>query len=372
MTNDERGGATADNDLEQRLASHFTSELDRARHDYPALKGRVSGEATDSGRKRPRRVWPRLVAAPIGLAAVLLALVAVSPLLMSAPTSPATPGSGPTAASVATGLEGIPSQIDGGRVYRAADKAAFPQSGSFMLGGLVTTPDVIPPCAMRNMTAAEADLVPYCEWQAIDGIQVAPKGLDISNSKARLIVARVHMSDTEAMLCPVSIQADCKAAVVVEAVVWSGTVAVNQTPTPGLPEATNSASTVTVGPVATPVAPNSTSAAPANFPTTIGGQPVYRADNMPGTVAWFTLGGKLVRDTTCAAPSPDPVRPPSCGYWTLDGLRVGVQTPSPLDTLDGKWIVARVYRGRASVDCFKAPCLPVEFLYITEVDWVQP
>ena len=107
----------------------------------------------------------------------------------------------------------VPMQLQGERVYRAADRASFPTSHSFLLGGLVTMPDVIPPCpAPVGHTTAENDLIPYCTWEAIDGIHVAPKVDALSDLRNRSVVARVHVNDSEAAACPAAIQADCEAA----------------------------------------------------------------------------------------------------------------------------------------------------------------
>jgi hypothetical protein len=117
----------------------------------------------------------------------------------------------------------VPTEIGGERVYRAADQASFPTSGSFLLGGRVAMPDVIPPCPMPiDRTTAENDLIPYCYWQAIDGIRVAPKVDALADLRDRVVVARVHVDDPEWVGCPATVQAQCQAAVVVEEVVWTG------------------------------------------------------------------------------------------------------------------------------------------------------
>ena len=117
----------------------------------------------------------------------------------------------------------VPAEIDGERVYRAANEASFPASGNFLLGGGVTMPDVMPPCPMPiDHTTAENDLVPYCFWEAIDGLRVAPKVDALADFRGRAVVARVHINDPEAAGCPVAVRAECTAAVVVEEVVWTG------------------------------------------------------------------------------------------------------------------------------------------------------
>jgi hypothetical protein len=158
MKIDESGGASANDRLEERLASRFATELDRAERDYPVLRLRPRG-AAESGRRR--RVWPRLVAVPVGIAAILLVAIVGSPWLIpgAAPVAPA-PGS----SGVSPGSDGIPTQIDGQRVYRAADQASFASlSGSFLLGGPFTKPEFVPPCPMPvDKSAAEQQLIPYC------------------------------------------------------------------------------------------------------------------------------------------------------------------------------------------------------------------
>ncbi len=117
----------------------------------------------------------------------------------------------------------VPTEIAGERVYRTADQVSFPTSGSFLLGGPATMPNVIPPCpAPIGHTSAENDLIPYCYWEAIDGIQLAPKVDALANLQGRIVVARVHINDPEAVGCPAAVLAQCKAAVVVEEVVWTG------------------------------------------------------------------------------------------------------------------------------------------------------
>jgi hypothetical protein len=127
----------------------------------------------------------------------------------------------------------VPAEIDGGRVYRAADRASFPSSGSFLLGGEVTMPDVLPPCPMPiDHTTAENDLIPYCYWEAIDGIRVAPKVDALANLRGRIVVARVHINDPEAAACPAAVLDQCRAALVVEEVDWTGGPSPSSSPGP--------------------------------------------------------------------------------------------------------------------------------------------
>jgi hypothetical protein len=116
----------------------------------------------------------------------------------------------------------VPTEIAGEHVYRAADKATFGSlKGSFLLGGLVTTPDVIPPCAApMGKSDAELQLIPYCSWVAVDGAHLAPKGLAMADLKNQIEAVRVHVNDPLAAQCPAAVLAECQAAIVVESVVW--------------------------------------------------------------------------------------------------------------------------------------------------------
>ena len=145
----------------------------------------------------------------------------------------------------------------------------------------------------------------------------------------------------------------CETALVVEAVVWVG------------------------GPAATPPGPTPTqtpqvpaaSPYPDGVPAVVDGQPVHRASSLPDLGATtFLLGGRLVRDKTCAAPSPWSVfYAPGCGYWTVDGVKVGTGISIP-ESLDGRLVVVRVGRSRAILDCLGS-CPPSNFLYIAAIVW---
>ena len=496
MKTDATGGASAidkaNAGLEERLSGRFAVELSRAEDDYPALRLRPRGAAGDG---RARSVWPRLVAVPVGIAAILLVAVVGSPLLLpgTAPLAPAAGSGGP-----ALGRDGIPTQIDGQRVYRvtdqaewqnlsgsfllgsyavdapipcasplpsthpqssaeadltpqcgvvelvplakdnseyffnlaprglavltgwlngpavvmrvhahdpeaagcagdsragcdsavvveavvwpvvptqiagervyrAVDQATFPISGSFLLAGLVTMPEFIPTCPMPpGLTTGEKDLIPYCYWEAIDGIHVAPKVDALAELRGRIVVARVHVNDAEAASCPVSIQAQCKAAVVVEDVVWTGaavfsspsaSAGANPTPYATTP---NAASSEGVGPV---------TIVSDGAPTTLSGQPVYRAANLPAT-ATYLLGGKLAHDTTCPAPATPLAKPPACGFWTLGGLKVGTMVDVP-EWLDELPIVAQIASSRVVAVCPGGLCT-TGTLVITAIVWPVP
>ncbi|MGD0018585.1 MAG: hypothetical protein ABSD62_04965 [Candidatus Limnocylindrales bacterium] len=493
MKTDATGGASANDtaydNLEGRLSGRFAVELDRAERDYPALREKLVGGVRPASR-RGRGAWPRL-ALPVTAAAALAIAVLVGAGLL--PASPAPVPAGPASVSppsgVVMGADGIPTQIDGQRVYRvtdkagwqnlsgsfllggygldfvmscptwlpqpsaeadllgqcggielapsanedpgsgllmlapqgstwlsawfggpaivvrvhahdpeaaqcaaetrtqceaalvveavvwpavpteiagervyrAADQASFPKSGSFLLGGLVTMPDVIPPCpALIDHTTAENDLIPYCTWEAIDGIRVAPKVDALSDLRNRLVVARVHIGDSEAASCPVAIQAQCKAAVVVEDVVWTDSaVPTNSGPTPVPTSAPSSTATPQIEPTGpTVTAPPTPGIGPLDadgVPTSLlDGTPVYRATTMPNRPL-FLLGGRLTRDTTCAAPATAAWKPPSCGYWMLDGVKVG--TGLDLDVASaGEIVVAEVERATVLAVCPGGSC----------------
>ncbi len=114
----------------------------------------------------------------------------------------------------------VPNEIDSERVYRATGQASFPSSGSFLLGGPATKPSVMPPCAMQvNLTAAEQQLIPYCDVLSIDGLSVAPMS-NLDEPNGEVVVARVHTHDPLAVQCPPENRASCASSIVVESVVW--------------------------------------------------------------------------------------------------------------------------------------------------------
>src|SRR5450755_462060 len=70
-----------------------------------------------------------------------------------------------------------PSEISGEHVYRATDESSFATlKGSFLLGGLVTWPEVVPPCPSEAGPPGDGQgLLPYCYWPSIDGLALSPK-----------------------------------------------------------------------------------------------------------------------------------------------------------------------------------------------------
>lgn len=120
----------------------------------------------------------------------------------------------------------LPTTFQGQRVYRAADEALFAGlPGSFMLGGVLTYPDVMPPCASEAGPPGRGQgLVPYCYWPSIDGLAISPKTpVDAPNGVS--VVARVHVHDPSAADCIADVRPDCEAAIVVEQIVWTNAVA---------------------------------------------------------------------------------------------------------------------------------------------------
>jgi hypothetical protein len=128
----------------------------------------------------------------------------------------------------------IPTAISGERVYRATDQVAFSKlTRSFLLGGVFIKPEFVPPCPMPiDKTAAEQQLLPYCFVQTIDGLQISPKS-SIYESRGELVVVRAHVDDALAAECPAATLADCKAAIVVESVVWHSDAAIQASPSFG-------------------------------------------------------------------------------------------------------------------------------------------
>jgi hypothetical protein len=350
MKTDTRGGASAEYTLDERLTASFAAQLRRAERDYPAIASKsppVPREAR-AGRSARFRTWPSLVALPVGLVAAAITLLALSPLLL------------PPASSLPPAHGGIPTEIDGQRVYRAVDRDSFPVSGSFLLGGAVTMPELIPRCPAPPTSGVEDDLIPYCWWVAIDGIRVAPRTASlISDLRDWSIVARVHVNDTQAALCPVSLRDECARAVVVEEVVWQAEPA----STPAAPSMSLATSTATPGgPFDSvslpppPVSPSDVAVGPDGIPTSIDGQTVYRAGNLPAKLMSYYLGGKLTRDQGCAAPTAPLAKPPACGYWMIDGLRVGTQIEIDEALLDQP-IVATIGVSQSLAICHTGTCM---------------
>jgi hypothetical protein len=264
----------------------------------------------------------------------------------------------------------VPSEINGERVYRATDQASFPTSGSFLLGGPATKPSVMPPCpAPIDKTNAEQQLIPYCYVLSIDGLSVAPMS-NLDEPNGEVVVARVHTHDPLAVQCPADVPTACAASIVVESVIWrSSESAATAIPSSGASTTTpiNSAGT------ASAPAGTGTSVGPLDsdgVPTSIAGTPVYRASNLPSE-ATFLLGGALTHDTGCA-PTTSAV-PPGCGYWMVDGVKVGTMIALP-ELPTGSLVVARVSSATSLAICPDGKsCAPTRgILVVTEIVWSGP
>jgi hypothetical protein len=224
--------------------------------------------------------------------------------------------------SVVFGSDGIPTRIDGQRTYGGGEKAEWRNlSGSFLLGGYVTAFNILCPTEIQQ-PPAEAALLGRCGGLGLSprptvvgansaegDVWMAPIGSDALMGwiGGPPIVVRVHSHDTEAAFCTENDQAQCSAAIVVEAVVW-----------------------------------------PA-VPTEIGGERVYRAldKNSFPTSGSFLLGGPFSKpDWIPACPASvgtlgaDKQLIPSCSVRLIDAL---VVTGSSLDEPKYEIVVARVH-----------------------------
>jgi hypothetical protein len=128
----------------------------------------------------------------------------------------------------------VPTDINGEKVYRSTDQVTFSKlTRSFLLGGVFLKPDFVPPCPMPlDKTQAEQQLLPYCYIETIDGLQLSPNS-SIDEPKGELVVVRAHVNDPIAADCPVGTHAQCKAAIVVESVVWRSGAAIQASPSFG-------------------------------------------------------------------------------------------------------------------------------------------
>ena len=360
-------GPSDDGKIEARLASRFETDLERARRDFPTLRSRAAGS---TGRGRIGLIGQRLAVAAIAI--VIVGAVGAVGLGLASNSAPGVQP-GPATESPANSGDTLPAMFDGQRVYRAADLASFPTSGSFLLGGVVTMPDFVPPCAAPiGMSDAEMKLIPYCSWIAIDGIHLAPVG-NFSEARGLTVVVRVHIDDPLAAQCSVANRPECEAAVVVEAVVWRSRwpAVESPTPTPGIGEQSqipaNSAG-VASPPYSPPAAssPHALSSGETigndGVPTTLGGEQVYRAF-MTHTPDSFLMGGALVLDTSCGAAS--------CEFWTLDGIQVGMQA-NVSSSLSGTIVVAQVVNSRKLAVCANPPCGLADILTVTDIVWIGP
>jgi hypothetical protein len=264
----------------------------------------------------------------------------------------------------------VPDQVDGQHVYRAADSAQFDKlEGSFLLGGVVAAPTIYPaggpigaadapsvlPCELPPKPTADQLLLPYCPTASIDGRPIAPAS-KVQPGTNQIAVVRAHVNDPRAAQCPAGVKPDCEKAIVVEQAVWS----YNPYAAPySIPEA-----------MASPVGPPGID----GIPTTIGGQPVYRSNNMPADTS-FLLGGRLTQDGSCPSSQPaattggSPVS--ACSPWKVGGVAVRTVVEIPSDVV-GKLIVVQVVRSHV-FDCAGASsCSPQPVLVATGISWNGP
>ena len=328
MKNESIGGHAVDGnvdtsnaDIEARLARHYAAELERAEQDYPTL-GRL--RRVDAGPIRGAgRAWPRLAMTLVGVAMLAVVGLVGAGLAFRPGTGPAVLVGG---SDRAPGSGGIPSQIDGRRVYRLSDKAEWQNlSGSFLLRA--NPIDVFISCpapASPEPSGADANLVGYCDSMALqDGtsetgvtepgpgsVDVAPESTDLLNGwvDGPAVVLRVHTHDAEAAQCTADLVTACDAALVVEAVVW-----------PEVPAQSN-------------------------------GERVYRATDQASfpSSGSFLLGGRFAKPSVmppCAMQLNQTVAEqqliPYCDIYSIDGLDV-----APMSNLDGpnnEIVVARVH-----------------------------
>ena len=312
MKTDDIGGPSVEDKVVERLSRRFAQELERAERDYPVLM-------------RPRRdparspVWRR-IAVPMTVVVALVAVSLVGVGMALRPSAGPT-GNNPAPAGVVRGSDGIPTSIDGQRVYRIGDQSEWQNlSGSFLLRGYSVLFAHFCPLQVTPLPSVERDLVDPChasgalaDGPTSDGgpsLMVAPIGSESLGSwvGASAIVVRVHTHDPEAAQCGADQQAACEAAVVVEAVVW---------PT---------------------------------VPTQFNGERVYRATDQASfpSSGSFLLGGPATKPSVmppCAMQvnltAAEQQLIPYCYVLSIDGLSVAPM--SSLDEPNGEIVVARVH-----------------------------
>ncbi len=225
---------------------------ERLRLRLRALDAAVPAAATDvrgigrtptSSPRRGVRVTSKL---PLGLAACFVAIVVGVAVVgvglqhrpgtePAAPNALTTPSAAPSVSPVALGPDGIPTQIDGQRVYLVTEQAEWENlSGSFLLAANLPS-GAMPACFAVQGTGAEGDLLAqFCGGWSLGSttgsdtdlaslVYAAPKSSPqvlLYGWANHAVVLRVHAHDPEAAGCSADKRAACEAAVVVEAVVW--------------------------------------------------------------------------------------------------------------------------------------------------------
>jgi hypothetical protein len=326
MKTDDTGGPSAEDNVEERLPRRFAVELERAERDYPALVGSrldpVPGGAAP-GSARSLRAWRRL-AVPMTVVFVLVAVSLVGVGIALRPSAGPTGLNNPAPANVQKGADGIPTAIDGQRVYRIGDEAEWQNlSGSFLLSGYAM--QLLTGCKGQFGSPPPEDAFiswcmpmvltpgPVTDFNGFDPStfpSVAPRSLEALKGwfGGPAIVMRVHAHDPGAANCAAYLQPRCESAVVVEAVVW---------PT---------------------------------VPTQINGERVYRATDQASFPASgnFLLGGPATKPSGVPG-CPPPIDKtaaeqqliPYCYVLNIDGLSIAPM--SNLDEPNGKIVVARVH-----------------------------
>jgi hypothetical protein len=227
----------------------------------------------------------------------------------------------------------VPSEIAGEHVYRATEQASFVSlKGSFLLGGLVAYPAVVPPCpSVAGPPGDGQGLLPYCYWPSIDGLALSPKG-SFDEPGNEIVVARVHVNDPLAAECQPSVRAECETAIVVESVAWRSNPYATPTPS-GTPASSSSAAAI-----------ESPSASPDplryedGIPRTFDGQPVLRwsdalalrltaKDDTPFLVAaWLDV---ITGPMFCPNMPVDPSAPDSWASDVCTGETVSAEAGGP-------------------------------------------
>ena len=184
---------------------------------------------------------------PIGLAAGLVAIIVGATVVgvslrqqpgtePAATTAATTASVVPSASSVILGSDGIPTQIDGQRVYLITEQAEWANlNGSFLLAAILPS-GIMPSCfpVPENTGAAGDLLAQFCGGWSLGRttgsdsdqasfVYAAPKSSPyelLYGWANQAVVLRVHTHDSEAAGCSADKRAACEAAVVVEAVVW--------------------------------------------------------------------------------------------------------------------------------------------------------
>ena len=354
------------NDFDERLRSRLRTldaAVPTASTDVHAVRG-----APTSRRAGGARVASRL---PIGLAAGLVAVIAGAALLgitlrQQPGTEPAastatTTASVPASASLITlGSDGIPTQIDGQRVYLIPEQAEWANlNGSFLLAAFLPS-GAMPSCFLvPENTGAAGDLIAqFCGGLVLSSttisgsdqptfIYAAPKSSPyalLHSGGNHAAVLRVHTHDPEAAQCSADQRAACEAAVVVQAVVW---------PT---------------------------------VPSEINGEPVYRgSDGSFNSLSGSFLLGGVVSVTpndwapgACATPADLNAAGQgllqACGPTEISIDMLAIAPASTFDAVDGQVVVVRAHLDDAlAAQCpadLRTRC--AEAIVVDSVVWSSP